>query len=172
MGIHSEFSDRTVQCTVNGEDRTFSVTGTETLLKTLRGAGYYEVKNGCNQGVCGACNVIVDGDRVTRSCLTPTATLEGSDVMTVAGLTDESGDLHPLQEEFLAHGAAQCGFCIPGILLSSYQLLQENPDPTRDEIAEQLSGNICRCTGYAQQIEAIEAAADRLRDEAPKQGCD
>jgi carbon-monoxide dehydrogenase small subunit len=152
----------TIQISLNGEAERLDIEPGETLMASLRRAGHYSVKNGCDEGVCGACNVILGDRGLTRSCLVPAASCDGEDVMTVEGLLEEDGDLHPLQEEFLDHGAAQCGYCIPGVLLSAYDLLQHNTDPTEAEIADALSGNICRCTGYVQQIEAIQAAADRL----------
>lgn len=146
---------------VNGERERLIVEPGETLLESLRRGGHYSVKNGCDEGVCGACNVIIGDDGLTRSCLVPAAGCDGDAVMTVEGLADD-GELHPLQEEFLERGAAQCGFCIPGVLLAAYDLLERNDDPTEGEVADALSGNICRCTGYVQQIEAIQAAAERL----------
>jgi len=151
-----------IQITVNGDQEQLTIESDETLMQALRKAGYYSVKNGCDEGICGACNVILEGDELTKSCLVPAASCDGEDVMTVKGMLDDDGELHPLQEEFLEHGAAQCGYCIPGVLLSAYHLLQENEDPTEKEVADALSGNICRCTGYVQQIEAIQAAAERL----------
>lgn len=140
-------------------------------MSSLRRAGHYSVKNGCDEGVCGACNVILGEGGLTKSCLVPAASCDGKEVMTVKGLLDDEGDLHPLQEEFLDRGAAQCGFCIPGVLLSGYDLLQENDNPSDAEVADALSGNICRCTGYVQQIEAIQAAAERLpRAESTAEG--
>ncbi|AGB38879.1 (2Fe-2S)-binding protein [Natronococcus occultus] len=151
-----------IQVCINGEDERLEIGRDETLMESLRNAGYYGVKNGCDEGVCGACNVILGDGRITRSCLVPAANCDGEDVMTVKGLLDDDGELHPLQQEFLDRGAAQCGFCIPGVLLAAYHLLERNDDPTEAEVADALSGNICRCTGYVQQIEAVQAAADRL----------
>lgn len=151
-----------LQLTVNGEREQLTVQPGETLLSTLRSAGYYSVKNGCDEGVCGACNVILDDEELTKSCLVTAESCDDKDVTTVKGLLNDDGELHPLQEEFLERGAAQCGYCIPGVLISAYHLLQQNPAPSEEEIADALSGNICRCTGYVQQIEAIQAAAKRL----------
>ncbi|MBP2252484.1 carbon-monoxide dehydrogenase small subunit [Halarchaeum solikamskense] len=150
----------TVSVRVNGEPVTLAAERGETLIESLRNAGHYEVKNGCDEGVCGSCNVLCDGE-LTRACLTPASRCDGADVTTVKGLLDDDG-LHALQEEFLEHGAAQCGFCIPGVLVAAYHLLQRTTDPSDAEIADALSGNVCRCTGYAQQIEAIRDAATRL----------
>lgn len=147
---------------IDGDREQIAIQRDETLMASLRRAGYRSVKNGCDEGVCGACNVILGDGAVTRSCLVPAAGCDGEDVTTVEGLLDDDGSLHPLQEEFLERGAAQCGYCIPGVILSAYHLLQRNDDPTETEVADALSGNVCRCTGYVQQIEAIQAAAERL----------
>lgn len=157
-------SMESIHVDINGDGERLDIEPGETLMSSLRRAGHYSVKNGCDEGVCGSCNVILGDRGLTRSCLVPAASCDGDDVMTVEGLLDDDGDLHPLQEEFLDRGAAQCGYCIPGILLSAYDLLQRNTDPTEQEVADALSGNICRCTGYVQQMEAIQAAAQRLPD--------
>lgn len=157
-------STESIEISVNGESKRLDIEPGETLMSSLRRAGHYSIKNGCDEGVCGSCNVILGSRGLTRSCLVPAASCDGDKVMTVEGLLDDDGNLHPLQEEFLDHGAAQCGYCIPGVLLSAYDLLQRTADPTEEEIADALSGNICRCTGYIQQIEAIQAAAQRVPD--------
>jgi carbon-monoxide dehydrogenase small subunit len=118
-------------------------------------------KEGCGIGECGACTVLMDGKPV-NSCLVPAFQVEGSEIETVEGL-DKSGKLHPLQEAFVEHTAIQCGFCTPGMLMSALALLRENPKPTREEVARAISGNLCRCTGYQQIIEAIEDAATKLK---------
>lgn len=159
-----------IRVRVNGERQRLAVKPGETLMASLRREGHYSVKNGCDEGVCGACNVIMGERGLTRSCLVPAASCDGEAVMTVDGLVDDDGELHPLQEEFLERGAAQCGFCIPGVLLAAYDLLERNDDPTEDEVADALSGNICRCTGYVQQIEAIQAAAERLSRSDSRRG--
>ncbi len=128
------------------------------LLDLLRGdLGLLGTKEGCGEGECGACTVLVDG-RPRLACLTLAAQIQGSDVLTVEWLA-QSGDLHPLQKAFVQHGAVQCGFCTPGLLMVSYSLLNENPDPTRDEVRTYLAGNLCRCTGYEQVVEAVLTAA-------------
>ncbi|GAA0303188.1 (2Fe-2S)-binding protein [Halarchaeum salinum] len=152
---------------INGEMDVLDVEPGATLMESLRSTGHYEVKNGCDEGVCGSCNVLLNDGELTRSCLTPAARCDGADITTVKGLLDDDGDLHPLQEEFLEHGAAQCGFCIPGVLVAAYHLLQHNSDPSDVEIADALSGNVCRCTGYLQQLEAIRDAAGRLDQTEP-----
>ena len=162
--MYENESTDTIRLQIDGESEQFDIEPGETLMSALRRAGHYSVKNGCDEGVCGACNVILGDEGLTRSCLVPAVCCDGVEVMTVEGLLDDAGELHPLQAAFLDHGAAQCGYCIPGVLLSGYDLLQRNRDPTEEEIADALSGNICRCTGYVQQIEAIQAAAERLRD--------
>ncbi len=151
-----------VHLQVNGDDRVVGVPPHWTLLEALRYAlGMTGTKQGCDKGDCGACTVLVDGTPVL-SCLTPVLEAEGRAVTTVEGLAGRGG-LHPLQDEFDRKGAAQCGFCTPGILCSAAALLAENPGPSREEIRLALSGNLCRCTGYAKIYEAVEAAAVRLR---------
>lgn len=166
MSQQKKFED-SIRVYINGERERLDIEPGETLMSSLRRAGHYSVKNGCDEGVCGACNVILGEKGLTRSCLVPAASCDGDDVMTVEGLLDDDGQLHPLQEEILDRGAAQCGYCIPGVLLSGYDLLQRDTVPTEESIADALSGNICRCTGYVQQIEAIQAAAERLSDAEP-----
>lgn len=145
-------------CRVNGDRRQLGVPDHWTLLEALRyGLGLTGSKQGCDKGDCGACTVLLDG-RPVLSCITPALEAEGADVLTVEGLA-RPGALHPLQEAFEVYGAAQCGFCTPGILMSAVALLDRNPSPTRDEIKEALSGNLCRCTGYTKIIDAVEAAS-------------
>ncbi len=153
-----------VRLRVNGDLYEVGVPAHYTLLEALR----YELlltgsKQGCDKGDCGACTVIIDG-RATLSCLTPVHEAEERDVVTVEGLASADGP-HPLQDEFDLKGAAQCGFCTPGILCSAAALLARTPDPSRDEIREALAGNLCRCTGYTKIFEAVEGAAARLRVE-------
>ena len=144
--------------TVNGEAVDALVDTYKTLLEVLReDLQLTGTKHGCELGECGACAVLVDGEPVL-SCLTLGAECGGRAVMTVEGLV-ENGQLHPLQEEFADRGAAQCGYCTPGILMTAKALLDHEPNPTRERIREALSGNLCRCTGYGQIIEAVEAAA-------------
>jgi aerobic-type carbon monoxide dehydrogenase small subunit (CoxS/CutS family) len=142
---------------VNGDRKTVGLPAHYTLLEALRYAlGLTGSKQGCDKGDCGACTVLLDGVPVL-SCITPVWEAEGKPVVTVEGLA-APGQLHPLQEAFELNGAAQCGFCTPGILVSAYALLQRNPRPTRDEIKEALSGNLCRCTGYTKIYDAVEMA--------------
>ena len=150
-----------VVLSINGDRHEIGVPTHFTLLETLRyGLGLTGSKQGCDKGDCGACTVIVDGE-ATLSCITPVWAAEGRRITTVEGLADPHGP-HPLQDEFDLNGAAQCGFCTPGILCSAAALLARNPAPSRDEIRESLAGNLCRCTGYAKIYDAVEAAARRL----------
>src|SRR5262249_10328846 len=133
----------------------------KTLLEVLReDLGHTGTKHGCELGECGACAVLVDGKPIL-SCLELALECAGKNVLTVEGLGSD-GHLHPLQEAFADLGAAQCGYCTPGILLTAKALLEQNPQPTRDHIREALSGNLCRCTGYLQIFEAVEAAILRI----------
>ena len=145
---------------VNGEPVQVSVPSHWTLLRLLRERlGLTGTKEGCGIGECGACTVLLDGAPV-HSCLVLAPKVEGREVETIEGLGSRES-LHPLQRSFIDHGAVQCGFCIPGILMSSKALFKTTPHPTRDEVKEAISGHLCRCTGYHQIIEAIEAASKR-----------
>lgn len=144
--------------TVNGQKKRFSIAANDILLDVLRREGYTGVKKGCGTGDCGACTVIVNGKAV-NSCMMMAAQADGAEITTVEGLA-QNGELHPLQQAFLEHGAAQCGFCIPGMLLSAKAFLDENPKPTRAEVREAILGNLCRCTGYKKQVDAIMAVVE------------
>lgn len=135
----------------------------DTLLEALRALGFTSVKNGCAHGDCGTCAVLLDG-RAVAACLLFAAQAEGAAITTVEGLGDHQG-LHPLQRAMLDAGAAQCGFCIPGMLVTAAELLAANPDPTEAEVRRALAGNLCRCTGYVKPVEAILAGAALLRGE-------
>jgi aerobic carbon-monoxide dehydrogenase small subunit len=124
--------------------------------------GLTGTKEGCGAGECGACTILVDGES-RLSCLMLAAQIEGLQITTIEGL-GTNGSLHPVQEAFVEHGAVQCGFCTPGMVLSSVALLQHRPRPTREEIRRGLSGNLCRCTGYVKIVDAVEAASRRLRE--------
>ncbi|MDG2283869.1 MAG: (2Fe-2S)-binding protein [Longimicrobiales bacterium] len=153
-----------VRLHVNGDAHEVGVPTHYTLLETLRYVlALTGTKQGCDKGDCGACTVILDGNP-TLACLMPVWEAEGRQVVTVEGLAGPEGS-HPLQDEFDLNGAAQCGFCTPGILCSAAALLERTPDPSRRQIQEALSGNLCRCTGYAKIYDAVEAAADRLQSE-------
>jgi len=150
-----------VRLNVNGDLREVGVPTHYTLLETLRYIlGLTGSKQGCDKGDCGACTVLVDG-RPTLSCITPVWEAVQAEVVTVEGLASAQGP-HPLQDEFDLNGAAQCGFCTPGILCSAAALLERNRTPSREEIKDALAGNLCRCTGYTKIYDAVEAAARRL----------
>ena len=143
---------------VNGERREADVWGGESLLFTLRERlGLPGSKNACEQGECGSCSLLLDGELVC-ACLVLAAQADGHELVTVEGLADGDG-LHPVQDAFVATGAVQCGFCTPGLVVAAADLLARNPDPSDDELREGLSGNLCRCTGYAKIFEAVRLAA-------------
>jgi aerobic-type carbon monoxide dehydrogenase small subunit (CoxS/CutS family) len=147
--------------TVNGETRELLVPVHKTLLEVLReDLNLVGTKHGCELGECGTCTVLVDGEPVL-SCLVLPVEVEGRAIATVEGLA-EGGRLHPLQQAFAELGAAQCGYCTPGILLTARALLEETPAPTRQSIKEALAGNLCRCTGYTKILDAVELAALRM----------
>ena len=149
-----------IRFVLNGRPVEVSVPPHWTLLRLLREKlGLTGTKEGCGIGECGACTVLLDGVPV-HSCLILAPKVEGRKVKTIEGLGSRES-LHPLQQSFIDHGAVQCGFCIPGILMTSEALLKRNPYPTRDEVKEAISGHLCRCTGYHQIIEAIEAVTQR-----------
>lgn len=153
----------TIEVTVNGRPRTLEVAGHHTLLEVLRDdIDLTGTKECCVVGECGACTVIVNG-RAMNSCLMLAAEVDGAEVVTVEGLESADG-LSPLQDAFLADGAAQCGFCIPGQLMSATALLMHNPNPTVEEIQEGLAGNLCRCAGYEQITRAVLDAAKEALD--------
>jgi aerobic-type carbon monoxide dehydrogenase small subunit (CoxS/CutS family) len=146
---------------VNGEATTVAVTPQETLLEVLRERlALTGTKHGCESGECGACAVLLDGKPVL-SCLVLAPECDGSTIVTVEGLATDAR-LHPLQEAFADAGATQCGYCTPGFLIAAKALLDETPHPTRAEISQALSGNLCRCTGYIQIVDAVEEAAQRM----------
>jgi aerobic carbon-monoxide dehydrogenase small subunit len=143
---------------VNGEERETDIWEGESLLFALRERlGLPGSKNACEQGECGSCSVLLDGELVC-ACLVLAAQAQGHDVVTVEGL-GEDGRLHPVQEAFAETGAVQCGFCTPGLVVATADLLERNPEPSDDEIREALSGNLCRCTGYAKILDAVRLAA-------------
>jgi carbon-monoxide dehydrogenase small subunit len=148
----------TVTINVNGEKRTASVAPETTLLKLLRETlNLTGAKLGCDVGDCGACTVIVDG-KLVNSCLMLAGQVDGLDVLTIEGLAT-TDRLHPIQKVFEEKGSLQCGFCGPGVIMSTKALLDENPNPTLHEIRDALAGNLCRCTGYTKMIEAVQAIA-------------
>jgi len=151
-----------IQLTVNGRQHSVAVESQAVLLHTLRDLGYTDVKNGCEIGECGACAVFLNGEAV-NSCMVLAMQADGAQIVTNAGL-GTMGKPHVIQEAFADAGAIQCGFCTPGMVISTKALLDRNPDPSEEEIRDALSGNLCRCTGYGQIVEAVTIAAERLRD--------
>jgi aerobic carbon-monoxide dehydrogenase small subunit len=148
-----------VALVVNGEELEAEVWEGESLLYSLRERlGLPGSKNACEQGECGSCSVLLDGELVC-ACLVLAAQADGHEIVTVEGLEGEGGELHPVQEAFAATGAVQCGFCTPGLVVATADLLRRVPDPSDDEIREALSGNLCRCTGYAKIFDAVRLAA-------------
>lgn len=146
---------------VNGETCEVAVPVHKTLLEVLReDLGLTGTKHGCELGECGTCTVLVDGEAVL-SCLALPVECQGAEILTVEGLA-EQGILHPLQQAFAELGAAQCGYCTPGLLLTAKALLDRDPQPTRDEVRAALAGNLCRCTGYTKILDAVELAAGRI----------
>ena len=147
-----------ISLSINGEQHEADVWEGESLLYALRERlGFPGSKNACEQGECGSCSVLLDG-RLVCSCLVLAAQAEGHEVVTVEGLA-EDGRLHRVQEAFVATGAVQCGFCTPGLIVAAVDLLEHDPDPSEDAIREALSGNLCRCTGYAKIFDAVRLAA-------------
>ena len=153
---------RMIQLTVNGEEYEVVVAPNQTLLEVLRDDLYLTgSKEGCGEGACGTCTVLLDGNPV-RSCLTLAVEVQGREITTIEGLAP-MGELHPVQKAFVEYGAIQCGFCSPGMILTAKALLDENPHPTEQEARQAISGNVCRCTGYAKIVEAILKAAEMVQ---------
>ena len=156
---------KTLEMTVNGEQCTLSVEPNVTLLEALRDALQLTgSKRGCDIGACGACTVIIDGVAVL-SCMTQAARCQGKEVTTIEGMATK-GRLHPLQASAIGHGAVQCGYCTPGWLLSAKALLDQNPTPSRDEVAIAIAGNFCRCTGYQKIVDSILAVSSLEHSDA------
>ncbi|HYF75510.1 MAG TPA: (2Fe-2S)-binding protein [Symbiobacteriaceae bacterium] len=148
---------------VNGKPFTVEVAPTEPLLHVLRERlGLVGAKEPCGKGECGGCTVLMNGQTV-NSCLVMAAQADGADVLTVEGLAASDGRLHPVQQAFVEAGAVQCGYCMTGMVMSAYSLLQQNPSPTEAEIKEGMEGNLCRCTGYQKVFDAVNLAASRMR---------
>ena len=159
--------ERTITFRINGREEEGRFPAHRTLLEALRQLGHMEVKCGCEKGDCGACAVLLDGMAVD-SCLTVAWMTAGKEVTTISGLGDLDSP-HPLQQAFAETGAAQCGYCIPGIIIAAKAIIDENPAPSEDDIRLGLSGNLCRCTGYTKIFEAIADAAAAMRAEGGEQ---
>ena len=157
----------TISFTVNGEPRTVTTDPQRPLLDILREEFHLTgTKYGCGEGQCRACTVLLDGTPV-RSCLTEVTEVEGRKVETIEGLARD-GDLHPVQQAFLKEGAMQCGYCVPGMILTTVGLLQRNPNPNQAQIIEALNGNLCRCCGYVNIVKAVERAAQSSKEAISK----
>ena len=151
-----------IKLRVNGESYEVAVEPRKLLVDVLRdNLGLTGTKKACDFGNCGSCTVLMDGKSIL-SCLILAIEAQGKDILTVEGMAKD-GQFHPLQQAFIDHGAIQCGFCTPGMLLSAKALLDENPRPTTAEVKEALAGNLCRCTGYVKIIEAVEATAQKMK---------
>ncbi|HEX7998688.1 MAG TPA: (2Fe-2S)-binding protein [Pyrinomonadaceae bacterium] len=154
-----------IEFTLNGEPAEVAFAPHKTVLEVLReDLNLMGTKHGCELGECGTCTILLD-NRAVLSCLVLGLDMEGREVETIEGMAAGGGQLHPLQETFADTGAAQCGYCTPGFLLVAKELLEANPQPSREEIKEALAGNLCRCTGYIKIYEAVELAAARMRGE-------
>ncbi len=151
-----------IQLTINEEEQRISIQVGETLLEVLRRNGYMGVKQGCEDGSCGVCTVLLDGKAIL-SCLMLAVQAVGHRIMTIEGIGSRE-KLHPLQAAFVEHGAVQCGFCTPAMILSAKALLDENPHPSEAEVRDALDGVLCRCTGYLKQVEAVLQAAQEVNN--------
>ena len=154
---------KTISFIVNGKPQKVLVRNNWTLANVLREKlGLLGTKIGCGEGECGACTVLMNGKTVT-SCLVLAVQADGADIVTIEGLEKTDGTLHPVQEAFVEAGAVQCGYCTPGMVMSTIALLEKNPDPSEDQIREALTGNLCRCTGYQKIFEAVQIASKKMR---------
>ena len=151
-----------VELSINGQLYDVAISPEDLLIDVMRQKlDLTGTKKGCGQGDCGTCTVIINGQRAL-ACLTLAIACQGKEILTIEGL-EQNGKLHPIQDAFLNKGAVQCGYCTPGMIMSTKALLDENPDPTRDDIKRGLSGNLCRCTGYLKIFDAVEDAARQLK---------
>ena len=155
-----------IAVTVNEREHRLDVDTRSTLAAALRGLGLTGTHIGCSTGNCGACTVILDG-RTVKSCCVLAADVGGGEIMTIEALSSSAEDLHPIQQAFVAHQGLQCGFCTPGVVMSTLALLRENADPSEAEIRHAIAGNLCRCTGYELIVKSIAEAAKLLREPAP-----
>jgi len=154
---------KTIKCVVNGKEQALEVGANQTLAEVLREKlGLTGTKIGCNRGECGACTVLIDGEAIL-SCLTLAIESDGKDILTIEGLGNpETGELDPIQDAFVENFGVQCGYCTPGMIMSTKALLRRNPKPSEEEIKEGIQGNLCRCTGYEQIFKSILAAAKKV----------
>ncbi|MFZ5646417.1 MAG: (2Fe-2S)-binding protein [Bacillota bacterium] len=157
-----------IELEINGRIFEVPVNPKDLLVDVIRSkVGLTGTKKGCGQGDCGACTVLIDGKPVL-SCITLAIACQGKKITTIEGMVSEDGKLHPIQQSFVDHGAVQCGFCTPGMILTAKALLDSNPHPGEEEIKRGIAGNICRCTGYKKIVEAIGAAAENMSTEGVK----
>jgi aerobic-type carbon monoxide dehydrogenase small subunit (CoxS/CutS family) len=152
-----------ITVTINGEKRILTIEPNELMIDVLRREGYKGVKRGCDEGTCGSCTIILNG-RAVKSCILFAARAHEGSIITIEGIGTREKP-HPIQQAFVDEGVIQCGFCIPGVILSAKALLDRNPTPTKDDVKTALDGNLCRCTGYSGQIKAVLNAATVMRGE-------
>jgi carbon-monoxide dehydrogenase small subunit len=155
-----------IEVRLNGQAKRWNIAPGDILLDVLRREGYIGAKRGCETGACGACTVLVNGKPVD-ACLMFAGQADGQEILTIEGLA-EGDRLHPIQEAFLDHGAVQCGYCTPGMILNTLAFLKEHPEPVESEVRERLSGNLCRCTGYRKPVAAVMAAAGSMASRSGK----
>ena len=161
---------KTVTCTINGKRREFSIDVRSSLSEMLRGeASLDSIKHGCDVGECGACTVLIDG-RPFNSCIYLAVWAEGKEILTLEGLTDTKGTISDIQQAFMDEGAVQCGFCTPGFIMSSIPIITSDTPASREEIRKQVSGNLCRCTGYENIVNAIEKTQKKRIEERKANG--